>query len=188
MGARGRRDPTVTFDWDDHCDINDAMPWMASLKERNPAFKATLFSIPALGSDEFWGSHPDWIELAMHGWTHPDPREAEHWSYDQAVDVLLSAPTGFVKVWKSPGWLTSEGMYQACLDLGWTVADQHLADHLRPEGLSVYLWEDGDNWHGHVQNVCGNGIRETWKQVCDKVAETSEFLFVTESVREAVAA
>ena len=178
----------MIFDWDDHCELNDAMPWMTSLKEINPDFKATLFSIPAFGDEAFWNGHPDWIELAMHGWQHPNPREAEHWTYDQAVDVLLSAPDRFVKVWKSPGWLTSPGMYQACADLGWAIADQHLADDQRPAGLQVYLWEDGDNWHGHVQNSCGNGLRETWAQVCKLVAETDEFAFVTESVRTAVPA
>lgn len=170
------------FDWDDHCDINDAMPWMAQLREINPAFKATLFSIPAHGTEAFWDSHPDWIELAMHGWSHPDPREAEHWTYDQSVDVLLSAPDRFVKVWKSPGWLTSEGMYQACLDLGWVIADQHLADQQRPANLPVYLWEDGRNWHGHVQDVCGNGLHETWRQVTRLVEETEVFAFVSEMV------
>lgn len=178
----------MTFDWDDHCDVNDAMPWMLRLREINPAFKATLFSIPAYGSEEFWDGHPDWIEIAMHGWSHPHPREAEHWTYEQSADVLLSAPARFVKVWKSPGWLTSEGMYQALRDLGWTVADQHLADSARPYDLPVYLWEDGSNWHGHVQNVCGNGLYETFGRVCQLVEQTGEFLFVTEAVEQLVAA
>jgi hypothetical protein len=176
------------FDWDDHCEANDAMPWMVQLKELNPSFKATLFSIPALGSDDYWDDHPEWIELVGHGWAHPDPREAEHWDHDQATDVLLSMPRAFVDGWKSPGWLTSDGMYQACLDLGWWIADQHLADARRPAGLAVYLHEDGRNWHGHVQNVCGNGLRETWAQVCEMVEETDEFLFASEAVQVAMPA
>ena len=172
----------MTFDWDDHCESNDAMPWMLMLKKINPEFKATLFSIPALGDDAFWDDHPDWVELAMHGWAHPDAREAEHWTYDQSIDVLLSAPAAFVKVWKSPGWLTSPGMYRALLDLGWAVADQHLADTARPPELPVYLWEDGENWHGHVQNVCGNGLGETWGRVSSLVRETEEFEFVSQRI------
>lgn len=170
------------FDWDDHCDVNDAMPYMAHLKELNPAFKATLFSIPAWGDEQFWSSHPDWIELAMHGWAHPGPREAEHWSYEQSVDVLLAAPARFVTGWKSPGWLTSQGMYQALRDLDWWIADQHLADGIRPYDLPVYLWEDGDNWHGHVQNIGTNGLRETWKTVCERVEAATEFRFASEMV------
>lgn len=172
----------MIFDFDDHCDVNDAMPYMALLKEMNPAFKVTLFSIPALSSEVFWDSHPDWVELAMHGWTHPDPREAEHWSYDQAVDVLLSRPKRFCRLWKSPGWLTSPGMYRALVDLGWAIADQHLADAIRPPDLPVYLWEDGENWHGHVQDVCGNGLQETWAQVCALVQDAESFEFASERV------
>lgn len=176
------------FDWDDHCDVNDAMPYMEQLKALNPAFKATLFAIPALGDDQFWASHPDWIELAMHGWSHPDPREAEWWTYEQACDVLLAVPDGFAHGWKSPGWLTSPGMYQALGELGWWIADQHLADAVRPADLPVYLWEDGDNWHGHVQAVCGNGLEETWETVCEKVAATTEFRFASEMVKAPVPA
>ncbi len=172
----------TVFDFDDHCEANDAMPYMRILKEINPEFKATLFSIPALGDDEFWDGHPEWIELAMHGWSHPHPRESEHWSQDQATDVLLSAPRAFVHGWKSPGWLSSPGVYQACLDLDWWIADQHLADDIRPANLDVYLWEDGDNWHGHVQDVCGNGIEETWNELSAKVAATTEFRFASEAV------
>lgn len=170
------------FDWDDHCPSNDALPWMLRLKEINPAFKATLFCVPALGDGEFWDSHPDWLELGMHGWSHPDPREAEHWSYEQSLGVLLAAPARMRGLWKSPGWLTSPGMYEALLDLDWTIADQHLADAVRPDGLSVYLHEDGENWHGHVQDVCGNGLAETWGRVCEMVAATTEFRFASEAV------
>ena len=169
-------------DWDDHCQLNDAMPWMLELKKLRPDFKATLFSVPALGTPEFWDDTPDWIELAMHGWVHPTPREAEHWSYDQSIDVLLSKPARFVEGWKSPGWLTSPGMYQALEDLGWWIADQHLADDIRPSGLPVYLWEDGDNWHGHVQNLGTNGLEETWDTVRRLVVEADEFRFASEQV------
>lgn len=177
----------TVFDFDDHCETNDAMVFMHQLKAVNPQFKATLFAIPALGNDAFWDNHPDWIELAMHGWAHPNPYEAAGWSYDQACDVLLSAPAAFMNGWKSPGWQISDGTYQALLDLGWWVADQHLEDGRRPAGLPVYLYEDDDCWHGHVQNVCGNGILETWDALCAKVAATTDFQFASEAVKVAVA-
>jgi hypothetical protein len=72
-------------------------------------------------------------------------------------------------------------MYQARLEEDWVIADQHLADHLRPDGLRVYLHEDGANYHGHVQNVCGNGLEESWDQVCEMVAATTEFQFASEA-------
>jgi hypothetical protein len=158
------------------------MPWLNRLKSLREDFQCTLFCVPALGDDEYWESLPDWVEVAMHGWAHPTPREAEHWSYDQSVDVLLSKPNRFVDGWKSPGWLTSPGMYQALGDLGWWIADQHLADDVRPAGLPVYLWEDGHNWHGHVQNLGTNGLEETWDIVRQLVIDADEFRFASDAV------
>lgn len=175
------------FDWDDHHPGNDAMPWMLWLKELNPAFKATLFSVPALGTEEFWRSHPEWVELVPHGWEHPDPWECSHWDRDRMERyvedplVLAMGTRGF----KAPGWQISDDTYEVLLEAGWWVADQHLEDGRRPRDLPVYLHEDGDNWHGHVQDVCGNGLRETWAAVCDKVARTREFRFASEAVKVA---
>lgn len=175
----------MVFDFDDHHPGNDAMPYMHRLKATRPDFKATLFCIPALADDDYWNSLPDWIEVVAHGWTHPHPREAEHWAYDQSVDVLLSLPERMrqTRGWKSPGWLTSPGMYRALDELGWWIADQHLADSIRPKTLDTYLWEDGFNVHGHVQDVCGNGLRETWPTLCEVVESATSFEFASEAVK-----
>jgi hypothetical protein len=160
------------------------MPWMWRLKEANPAFKVTLFAVTGLGSDEFWNGHPDWVELVPHGWLHPDPFECAHWTKDRMLRLLdepiiggFSRPLG----WKSPGWQTSDGVYEALLERGVWVADQHLEDHRRPAGLRTYFYEDG-NWHGHVQNVCGNGIEETWESLLARVVETTDFSFASEAL------
>lgn len=170
----------MTFDWDDHHAGNNAMPWMERLKEINPAFKATLFAVPGLGDPWFWEDHPDWIELAVHGWLHPDPFECAEWTKERTLQALDSAPDPFVDGWKSPGWQISDATYEALLERGWWVADQHLEDGRRPAGLRTYFYEDG-NWHGHVQNVCGNGLEETWDEVVAKVRDTETFLFASES-------
>jgi len=177
------------FDWDDHCDTNDAMPFMYRLKAINPAFKATLFTIPWLCSQEFIDSHPDWVELVPHGWTHPSPYECLRWTredmegYIEWPQVLALGVKGF----KAPGWQINVDIYAVLLENGWWVADQHLEDGRRPADLPVYLYEDGPNWHGHVQNVCGNGLAETWDTVVEKVRNTSEFLFASEAVKVPVA-
>jgi hypothetical protein len=173
----------VICDWDDHHPKNDAMPWMLRLKELNPGFRATLFAVPALGSDEFWDSHPDWIELAMHGEYHPNPMEAADWSYDKAMPVLRAKPARFATLWKSPGWQISDGTYVALLELGWTVADQPYNDARRPKELRVHRLGDGDHLHGHVQNVCENGLEETWDDVSSRVAAATEFEWVSEAAR-----
>src|SRR5690348_5704842 len=126
VGHRIRRASRMICDWDDQHPGNDAMPWMYQLKELNPAFKATLFAVPGLGLPDYWRSHPDWIELAMHGWFHPDPYECSEWTYERIDTVLQAIPQGFVDGWKSPGWQTSDAVYEALEDHGFWVADQHL--------------------------------------------------------------
>lgn len=172
----------MIFDTDDLYDGNDRMDLLLELKAANPAFKLTAFAVPALGDDAYWESLPDWVEVAMHGWAHPHPREAENWSYDQALDVMLSAPTRFVQGWKSPGWQISDGTYEAAAELGWWVADQTYNDHRRPEGLRVHCEGEGAHVHTHVQNVCGNGLEESFPHLLACVREASVFEFVSEVV------
>jgi hypothetical protein len=176
----------VICDFDDHEPGNDAMPYMHRLKEINPAFKVTLFAIPGLGNEAFWESHPDWVELAVHGWLHPDPYECSSWSYDrmmQLIDVVDDEYPWFVRGFKAPGWQISDECYEAIGDRGWWVADQHLEDNRRPKGIPTYFYEDGgDRWHGHTHNVCGNGIEETWGELSARVAAATDFRFASEAL------
>jgi hypothetical protein len=178
----------VICDFDDFHESNHKLERLYQLRDLNPRFKVTMFAVPAHGTDSFWECLPDWIELAQHGWHHggaacPDPREAEAWSYEQAMGYLLKAPATFVPGFKAPGWQISDGTYQALLELGWWVADQGYNDWRRPEGLRVHLLDDGNHWHGHVQDVCGNGIEETWPRLQAAVAQAADFQFVSEVVR-----
>jgi hypothetical protein len=173
-------------DWDDHHPGNDAMPWMWRLKEINPAFRATLFTIPGLCSPEWLDAHPDWIELVPHGWLHPSPLECRDWSkarmfrlLDEPIIEHFSRPLG----WKSPGWQTSGGVYEALVERGVWVADQHLDDHRRPPALKTNFYEDGpDRWHGHVQDVCGNGISERWEELLGRVVAATDFWFASQAL------
>jgi predicted deacetylase len=87
----------------------------------------------------------------------------------------------FVQGFKAPGWQISDPCYQVLLERGWWVADQHLEDQRRPPGLRTYFYEDG-NWHGHIQDVCGNGIEETWHELRDYVAGAASFEFASEAL------
>ncbi len=173
----------MVWDWDDHHESNNAMPWMIQLKALRPDFKATLFSVPGRGSDVFWRSHPDWIELAPHGAMHNDPYECLEWSHKTMEAYLdseqLQAPY-WARIFKAPGWQINMDIYRVLLDRGYAVADQHLEDDRRPAGLRTYFYEDGMNWHGHVQNVCGNGLQETWGKVCELVESAESFEFASE--------
>lgn len=173
----------MIIDFDDFHETNHRLDLLSELHAANPAFRCTLFAVPALGTPAFWASVPDWCELVVHGWLHPDPREAENWTYDQAIDVLLAAPDGFVEGFKAPGWQISDGTYAALAELDWWVADQPYNDGRRPKGLRVHRLGDGDHWHGHIQNVCGNGLEETFPDLLDRVRRATSFELVSESVQ-----
>ena len=187
----------MVVDFDDFHEHNHHLELLFALKETNPAFKATLFAVPALGSSKFWSLIPDWLELAVHGWEHPDPYECSEWMTDRMFDLfcdMKSLQPPFVKGFKAPGWQISDGCFHALWDFDWWVADQHYNDERRPHGIRVHLLEEPDadvvararscgHWHGHIQNVCGNGLQETFKDLEALVAETQTFHFVSEAVK-----
>jgi len=171
----------MVFDFDDFTESNHKLNRLHELKKLNPLFRCTVFAIPALGSDAFWAGLPRWVELAVHGWHHPNPYECLYWDEGQMREVLDSEVVRrhFVNGFKAPGWQISDACYRVLHERRWWVADQHLEDGRRPEGLRTYFYEDG-HWHGHIQDVCGNGIEETWGELCDYVRECREFRFASE--------
>lgn len=173
----------TVFDTDDLYEGHDRLDLLWRLKDANPKFRLTAFCVQGLGNDTYWDSLPDWVECAAHGEFHPDPREAENWSYEKALQVLEAKPERFVKLWKSPGWQISAGTYEALDDLGWAVADQHYNDSRRPDGMPVHCLGDGDHVHSHVQNVCDNGLEETFGYLLDRVRRAVSFEFVSEVVQ-----
>jgi hypothetical protein len=177
----------MIFDTDDLHETNHRLDLLTQLHDVNPAFRMTAFTVPAHSSEEWLDALPPWIEIAGHGWSHGgpacnDPREAEYWSYEQTMDVLLALPGRFVDGWKSPGWMTSDGTYQALIELGWWCADHPENNPRRPDGLLCHVAGASDHVHTHVQNVCGNGLEELFPQLLAKVAAATEFLWVSEVV------
>lgn len=170
----------MILDWDDFSEHNHRYDLLWRLKEVRPDFRCTMFAVPALGSPEFWGAVPDWIELAVHGWTHHSVYECSDWPYER-MERLLDHPiveeffaTGF----KAPGWQISDGCYRVLLERGWWVADHWDNDDRRPPGLLAHVitpaaaaGQDPIHWHGHIGNVCGNGIEETFPRLLARVTE-----------------
>lgn len=173
----------MIVDFDDFQEQEHRLDLLHELRAANGAFRCTLFAIPGNSSLGFWETVPDWCELAVHGWQHPHPREAENWTYEETVDVLLAAPDRFVDGFKAPGWQISEGTYEALEALGYWVADQPYNDSRRPVGLRVHRLGDGDHWHGHIPDVCGNGISETFVELRQRVREASSFELISEVVQ-----
>lgn len=174
-------------DFDDFAEDQHRLDLLHLLREANPAFRCTLFAIPARGTDEFWDTVPEWCELAMHGWAHPHSREAESWSYEDALDVLLASPARFTEGFKAPGWQISDGTYRAIIELGWWVADHWENNARRPHGIRAHVIspdyrQTEGHWHGHIGNVCGNGIEETFPELLARVRDAATFELVSEAV------
>ena len=172
----------MIFDTDDLYEGHDRLDLLRDLRAANPAFRMTAFCVTGRCSDEYLETLPEWIECVPHGWLHPHPREAESWTYEQAMEVLRGKPSRMVAGWKSPGWQISDATYDALLELGWWVADQHYNDHRRPAGLRYHCEGDGDHVHTHVQNVCGNGLEETFPYLLDRVRQAESFELISEVV------
>ena len=128
-------------------------------------------------------------ELAVHGWWHPTPREAENWTYEQAKFVFAYCKDLFVHGFKAPGWQISDETYRAAIDEGWWIADHWENDARRPEGA--------DDQRRHPRGVqgrqtpitgtgtsptCRERIEETFTRTCRAVLEAEHFESVSESV------
>lgn len=171
-------------DFDDFHEKNHKLERLWELKAINPLFRCTVFAVPALGSDDFWASVPRWIELAVHGWEHPHAYECAHWNAEDILRVMDSpvVKQHFVNGWKSPGWQTSDAIYEVIRLRGWWIAEQQV-NVARPSGLRVYIHDEVEtNWHGHIQDWGSNGIDETWPQLVGHVRRASEFRFASELV------
>ena len=179
----------MVVDFDDFGVNNHRLDLLHELRQANPAFRCTLFAIPTECPADFLETVPDWCEVAVHGWKHGDPPtdggECKDWSYER-MESLITAIwehyPRFVSGFKAPGWQISDGCLQALRDHNWWVADQPYNDQRRPAGLRVHSLGDGDHWHGHIQNVCGNGIEETFDELRARVAAATFFQTVGEVV------
>lgn len=174
----------MVFDFDDFHDGNHRLDLLWKLKLQNPHFRCTVFAIPALCSEPFLYRLPSWIEIAVHGWRHDTPKECADWAEDDMRRLLNReiVRDRFVQGFKAPGWQISDGCYQVLAERGYWVADQPYNDHRRPEGLRTHLLGSPDHWHGHISDVCGNGLNETFPQVRKLVKQATTFEWISEMV------
>src|SRR5258708_29250538 len=86
----------------DQCQSKDCRDKLDALHYANPAFKVTLFTIPAYMTFELaeWcDANKGWVELAVHGFYHRDNWECSKWSYeDMGKDIAhVPWPVIFIK-------------------------------------------------------------------------------------------
>lgn len=176
----------------DMCRTRDCRKELLELKEVNPRFKCTLFAVPdhmTIDLLEWCKERRDWVELAVHGFSHSSNYECEKITYDEfdrKIDNHVRGKilrTYFQNGFKAPGWQISDDALMWLRKNGWWVADQNYNDERRPEGLKNYVIREGTpSHHGHVWNCCGNGIEETLETLKEQFAEVEEFKFVSEVV------
>jgi hypothetical protein len=179
----------MIFDSDDLYEGHDRLDLLFRLRAINPLFRMTAFAIPSKCPRAYLNRLPDWIEVVPHGWLHGDPGsdggECRDWTYDQMVQVIdqLEKNPRWKRGFKAPGWIISDECYEALEDSDWWVADQPYNDDRRPEGLRVHRLGDGDHIHCHIQNVCGNGLEETWDYLVERVTNAKSFELISEVVQ-----
>lgn len=175
----------VIIDFDDFCDNNHRLDLLWQLKQANSKFRCTVFAIPAACSPEFINDLPSWVEVAVHGAKHTTSRECENWTERQMTNCILgveSCSQRFVKGFRAPGWQISDGCYRVLAKRGWWVADKIVNNSRRPR--MMYYVCGPDSWHGHIQNVCDNGLEETFDSLLEAVLDEDNFKFVSEAIRE----
>ncbi len=176
--------PKVSIDLDDFSRDNNRLDLLERLKEIFPDFKITLFTIPAQSPEDWLKSLAEYgyLYFALHGFEHRY-LECSSWSYEEAKEKITKAFSKFyLKGFKAPYWAVSEGLFRALKELGFWVADQDIAP--APEFLPHYRY----NWlidkpvplfpeirgHGHVQNVCGNGLEECFSNLVSSLEKIKE--------------
>lgn len=165
------------------------MDLLLELKAANPLFRMTAFAVFGRCSDDYIESLPDWIEPVPHGNMHGDPPvdggEWRDWSYARMIAYIGEigrAHPRWARGAKGPGWILSDEVYRALEIMGFWIADHPDNDHRRPAHLRTHVVGTGDHVHTHVQDVCGNGLSETFPALIEKVAAATSFELVSEMV------
>lgn len=181
----------VVLEFDDFNENNHLLSKLFVLKNKYPQFKCTMFAIPDHCPEEFIKGLPDWIELCFHGKSHT-PLECQSWNRHDVIRYdEYSAKyqrLGFKRIFRPPYWVLSQEAYEQFMLLGWKLA-------LHPDDKRLfhytYTWNLKDApdlskeilyGHGHIQNVCGNGIEESMNRIM-MLPEDTEFLFLSEILR-----
>lgn len=194
----------IALEYDDFSGVNSNFGILENFKEHYPNFKVTMFTVPweiRFGRN-LQESSPitlpkfkpfvdaindcDWIEIALHGLTHA-PLEFAELSYKAAMQRIVIGMKmfenvgikNFAKIFKAPQWEISEEAEQAAKDMGFLVLhDQYYNWNLANDKPNERAPEPFI-MHGHVQDVCDNGMAETMHRVL-KLPVDTEFKFLSE--------
>jgi len=151
-------------DADDFCQKNNSLDVLFEIKDSNPDFKITLFSIIGLNDWsflEYVQLNFDWIDICPHGLYHKTSRECQNWTYDESLKYLNNIESmNITKIFKAPGWQISDGMYKALVEKRYAVADQGYNDKRRPKELKSYILDSDNKLHYHIGHLGGHNANE----------------------------
>lgn len=179
----------VCLEFDDFGIDNHRLDLLWQLREYYDDFKVTMFAIPAHCPDDWVATLPDWIELCYHGQDHR-PRECEHWTKDTALSYSMNATKPrFKRIFRAPYWLLSDAAYDELKRTGFKLC-LHPDD--KRESDYTYDWNGKDvpdlnkeqlKGHFHVQDVCHNGLEESFGRI-RMLPKDTKFYFVSEAMDE----
>lgn len=181
-------------EFDDLCDATvGTLDTLKAIKDKEPNFRCTLFTIPRRTSIETLQKAKDlgdWLYLAPHGWRHTRG-ECLGWSKDEALaKISLAKAMGIdYPCFKAPAWLIDVEIYDACEELGYVVCDHK--DFYEPgHPARVYRYNDHTNRakkttpiHGHLTNCMDNWIEDMAKDGRLSFATGSTFLTPVEAAK-----
>lgn len=156
----------VYLDLDDWNKPNDTPEVYEALKELDHyfdgGFKVNLFvslKLPIPDKRALQGMG----DYLMHGTKH------QNWEVPTHAEIYRWENAKRTKIYKAPYWQLSDELYDRLISRGWRVM-LNGEDNLDPRNGIRFNWNIKDKpdlsafvliGHGHVQNVCGNGLLES---------------------------
>lgn len=195
----------IALEADDFGPLNHRLDVLRKLRDRYPDFKITMFTVPwdirfntegggtPISKPEYseWvnivrhGVEDGWLEIAVHGLTHA-PREFEGMDAKQAGARITFAEKFFedvkipyVKIFKAPQWLLSAEAKEVIEGCGYKVVEDGYYNWNIKDEFPVEL--DTIIGHGHVQDVCGNGLDESLFRLV-QIPSEYKFKFISEVI------
>jgi hypothetical protein len=164
-------------DFDDFSEKENRLDLIFKLKKEIPNYKVTLFTIPGLCSLDFCQviAKFDWIQLALHGEFHID-KECKDWTKEKTIEYLDKYESWgcFQKIFRAPFWLSSKELRETLAERKYIFCENKDSDYIG----KIYRLEKEVSVHGHIPNVCNNGIEEKFDYY--KSLRNNSFRFINE--------
>jgi len=174
----------IVVDFDDFYNVNNGLDLLFRIKSEVKGFKCTLFTVLGRCSLGFIKTihNIDWIEMACHGRIH-NHKECQYWDLEEIkyyISHYDNIYSDYIqKIFKPPYWLGNDIIYKELDKNGFIIAENLVNGKKRPDCKYVYTLQDKryKYIHGHIQDGCGNGLKEQFTYYCSL---KGEFKFISE--------